>query len=156
MLSRWNADAKNPTCSYKKEHSRSSLPAIPIFDDCVVVLLPVVLASATPEMHNEGMELGQVIDALYDSKINCSISSFWDGGLLVRLGDEMNAFRVETACSNASEAAAFLDRAARREYPDSNYAVRRAERECREAAPNNEESIHIVKRKDTANDSRRR
>jgi hypothetical protein len=109
-----------------------------------VIFLPVVLASSIPHMHNEGMELGQVIDALYDSEINCSVSSLRDGGLLVKLGDEINGFLVETGCSNASEAAAFLDRTARSEYPESNYALRKAEREGRKAARNKEESIHIV------------
>jgi hypothetical protein len=40
------------------------------------------------------MELGAVIQALYDSEINCSISSFWDGGFMVKLGDEYNGFEA--------------------------------------------------------------
>jgi len=37
--------------------------------------------------------LGKVIDALYDSEINCSVSTFWDGGFTMKLGDEMNGFK---------------------------------------------------------------
>jgi hypothetical protein len=38
------------------------------------------------------MELGAVIERLYASEINCSISTFWDGGIAVKLGDELNGF----------------------------------------------------------------
>jgi hypothetical protein len=33
------------------------------------------------------MELGAIIDALYESELNCSVETFWDGGFTVRLGD---------------------------------------------------------------------
>ena len=35
--------------------------------------------------------------AIYDSEINTHISSFWDGGWDVRLGDKLNGYKAETA-----------------------------------------------------------
>lgn len=69
------------------------------------------------------MELGAIIDALYESEINCTISTFWDGGFIVRLGDQMSGFVAETQCQTSREAAKFLDREARHHYPQSSYAI---------------------------------
>jgi len=77
------------------------------------------------------MELGTVIDALYASEINCSITSFWDGGIVVKLGDVMNGFKAERECATAAEAAEFLDHAAREHYPESCYTLGKAEWERR-------------------------
>lgn len=41
-------------------------------------------------------DLTSVLARLYASEINCSISSFWDGGFDVKLGDEMNGWKAET------------------------------------------------------------
>jgi hypothetical protein len=41
------------------------------------------------------MDLTAVLTKLYESEINCSISSFWDNGILARLGDDMNGFLAE-------------------------------------------------------------
>jgi hypothetical protein len=73
------------------------------------------------------LELGTVIDALYESEINCSIACFWDNGFTVKLGDEMNGFVAEKDCRTSSEAAMFLDNAAHQHYPDSTYALGRDE-----------------------------
>jgi hypothetical protein len=69
------------------------------------------------------MELGAVVERLYASEINCSISTLWDGGITVKLGDELNGFMAESHCKTGAEAAAFLDRAARQHFPGSNYAL---------------------------------
>lgn len=34
--------------------------------------------------------------AIYDSEINTHISSFWDGGWDVKLGDSINGYKAET------------------------------------------------------------
>jgi hypothetical protein len=73
-------------------------------------------------MDNEAMELGAIIDALYESEINCSVETFWDGGLTVKLGDDVNGFVAETECKTSFEAAQFLDRSAREHFPTSSYA----------------------------------
>jgi hypothetical protein len=67
-----------------------------------------MVAAASAISQTEPMELGCVIQALYDSEINCSITTFWDGGFTVRLGDEMNGFVAEQTCATASESAIFL------------------------------------------------
>jgi len=88
----------------------------------LVRLQPHPSASVRPS-HNDPMELGKVIDALYDSEINCSVSTFWDGGFTVKLGDEMNGFLAERDCKTSHEAAEYLDQAAREHYPESSYAL---------------------------------
>jgi len=50
------------------------------------------------------------------------VTSFWDDGFYVRLGDEMNGFRAEGHCMTWSEVELWLDEAARIHYPDSEYA----------------------------------
>lgn len=37
----------------------------------------------------------QALKALYAEEINVQISSFWDGGWTVKIGDEMNGFSEE-------------------------------------------------------------
>lgn len=71
------------------------------------------------------LTLLHVIQGLYDSEINCSLETFWDGGLTVRLGDEMNGFRAEaTFCRGAFDgAAAWLHMEAMHHYPRSAYAL---------------------------------
>jgi hypothetical protein len=59
------------------------------------------------------MELGAVIEALYDSEINCSVSTFWDAHITAQLGEKMNSFVAEHNCKTTVEAAESLDRAAR-------------------------------------------
>ena len=49
------------------------------------------------------------------------------------LGDQMNGFVVEGNFRNLVEAAEFLDRQARKHFPDSVYAVGRVEHDRREA-----------------------
>ncbi len=71
------------------------------------------------------MKLNHVIQELYASKINCSISSFWDRGYEVKLGNQMNGFKDSESVDTLEEAAIWLDAAARRHYPVSVYAKRR-------------------------------
>ena len=40
-------------------------------------------------------DLADELQKIYDSEINVTISWFWDGGIDVRLGDEMNGFVAE-------------------------------------------------------------
>jgi hypothetical protein len=69
------------------------------------------------------MDLTAVVTKVYESEINCSISSFWDNGFLVRLGDDMNGFLAEAEVRTPGEAAAFLDKAAREHFPESAYTL---------------------------------
>ena len=64
-----------------------------------------------------------VLDQLYASEINFSLSCLWDGGIDVKLGDEMAGFDAETNVRTSAEAAQWLDEQARRLYPKSKYAT---------------------------------
>ena len=80
------------------------------------------------------MNLGAVIEALYESEINCSVTTFWEAGIIAQLGDEMNGFVAQQECQTTLEAAEFLDRAARHHFPESAYALGKAEWERRNQA----------------------
>lgn len=70
------------------------------------------------------MNLLDVMQRLYKSEINFSISTFWDAGYTVRLGDDMNGFVADDGPYYYAfdEIAGALDRMARKHYPDSDYA----------------------------------
>lgn len=61
---------------------------------------------------------------LYESEINVWITSFWDDGFYVRLGDEMNGFRTEGHCMTWEAVERWLDEQARIHYPNSVFASR--------------------------------
>jgi hypothetical protein len=67
--------------------------------------------------------LDDVLARLYESEINFSLSAFWDCGVTVKVGDRVNGFSAETDVRPPREAAEFLDRAAREQYPESLYAL---------------------------------
>ena len=74
-------------------------------------------------MTSEGTSAGSVFQRLYDSEINFSVSCFWDGGFIVRLGDDMNGFTDEEHTGRDwAEVERWLDAAARRRIPDSVFA----------------------------------
>lgn len=68
--------------------------------------------------------LTSILQALYRSEINCSISCFWDAGWDVKLGDEMNGWRAHANFTNdeLDEIGPWLIRAAKREWPESEFA----------------------------------
>jgi hypothetical protein len=63
-----------------------------------------------------------VFQELYDSEINFSISTFWDGGFDVKLGDEMNGFRAETSVWTWAEVETWLREKAIEHFPQSGFA----------------------------------
>jgi hypothetical protein len=65
-----------------------------------------------------------VLQALYKSEINCEISSFWDVGWEVKLGDRMNGWRAQARLANddLESAARWLIAEAKRAYPNSDFA----------------------------------
>ncbi len=65
-----------------------------------------------------------LLQDLYDSEINFQISTFWDMGYNLRLGDEANGFVAETTVKTISEACAWLSEQALKHYPNSVYAKR--------------------------------
>ena len=78
--------------------------------------------------------LGGVLQALYDSEINASVETFWDGGFLARLGDGMNGWQAVEVLPSMLDAEAWLDRRARELHPDSMYALGADEFRRRERA----------------------
>jgi hypothetical protein len=64
----------------------------------------------------------QTLQRLYDSEINFSITTFWDDGFTVKLGDELNGFKWEGNFRTISEAVGALMTAAMKFYPDSVFA----------------------------------
>lgn len=71
----------------------------------------------------EQITLAGVPERLCQSEINFSLSSFWDGGWTVKLGDEMNGFREEASIQDYWDALKWLDEKAREHYPESLYAT---------------------------------
>jgi hypothetical protein len=67
------------------------------------------------------MNLQEAMMQLYWSEINCGVSSFWDGGWDVWIGDEMNGIKSKTGFdrSNLHLAAVWLINEAVRLYPKS-------------------------------------
>ena len=63
-----------------------------------------------------------IMQDLYDSEINVYISTFWDGGYDVRLGDEMNGFIADTTVNRWGEVELWLKEKAIEHYPTSQFA----------------------------------
>lgn len=53
-------------------------------------------------------DLQQTLEHLYRREINCGLSSFWDGGWDVWIGDELNGYRAEGNVNTLAEAAPWL------------------------------------------------
>ena len=68
------------------------------------------------------INLEEVLQDLYDSEINAEISWLWDGGIDVKLGDELNGYRAEGKVSTVAEAAVWLRDEACKLYPDRGFA----------------------------------
>lgn len=66
--------------------------------------------------------LDSVLQALYDSEINVTISWFWDGGINVVLGDHSNGVRSAGNVDTTEDAARWLIDAAKKHYPKSAFA----------------------------------
>lgn len=61
--------------------------------------------------------LERILVALYAAERNAQVSSFWDGGWTVRLGDIVNGFTWFQHGGDLSELAAALDTYAREHVP---------------------------------------
>ena len=70
------------------------------------------------------MDLATVLAGLYASEINFSIRAFYDEGIEVVLGDDLNGIRAARIfCpDDMPEAARWLHEAAVEQWPDSEYA----------------------------------
>lgn len=78
-----------------------------------------------------GMERGlwtdewamNIFEALYNAEINFSLSTFWDGGFDVELGDNMNGVKAETTCRTFPEVEAWLAEHAKKHFPKFRFPV---------------------------------
>jgi hypothetical protein len=77
-------------------------------------------------------DLEHILRRLHDSEINAGVQTFYDAGMRVWMGDEMNGIQAETTINRTHaarlkwpeglSAASWLHEAALRLYPDSKYA----------------------------------
>ena len=66
-----------------------------------------------------------ILQALYESEINCRIESFWDDGWIGMLGDEMNGFNLRHVRGRTfAECVVELANQACSIYPASAFAER--------------------------------
>ena len=64
-----------------------------------------------------------ILQALYNSEINFSLTTQWDAGFTAKLGDEYNGFGLtEKTFKTLQEAVDYLEELAVKQYPDSNFA----------------------------------
>lgn len=69
----------------------------------------------------------ETLQDIYDSEINFSISTFWDGGFDWKLGDEMNGYKAEGGTFTFGEAVESLALATHQHYPESLFHLDREE-----------------------------
>src|SRR5438270_8487967 len=79
-------------------------------------------AGREPEMTNKP-DLAAELQKIYDSEINVRISWFWDCGITIRLGDEMNGFEAEEEVPTIAGILPWLQEAIAHFYPQSTYAA---------------------------------
>jgi hypothetical protein len=65
------------------------------------------------------------LQKIYDSEINVSISWLWDGGIDVRLGDEMNGYSAEANLKTVAAVIPWLQAAIAEHLPRSSYHLTR-------------------------------
>lgn len=63
-----------------------------------------------------------IMQDLYHSEINVSVTSFWDSGFEVKLGDEMNGFLAEDRLQYWGQVEPWLRDKAIEHFPDSLFA----------------------------------
>ncbi len=71
---------------------------------------------------DKSMDLLNSLQDLYDSEINFSITTFWDGGFTVKLGDGMNGFDATSYFRTFNDCIYWLADAAIKHYPKSTFA----------------------------------
>jgi hypothetical protein len=71
----------------------------------------------------DSMHVHDVLTGLYQSGINCSLSSDWDGGWHATIGNQPGGgFVAETWVGSLDEAVARLHQQGRTHFPQSGYA----------------------------------
>jgi hypothetical protein len=74
-------------------------------------------------MRNSGrIDVEAILDDLYASETNVEIFWLWDGGIDVKLGDQLNGYKAEGKVSMMHTAAVWLRDQACQQHPDSGFA----------------------------------
>ena|SRR5579863_9410905 len=76
-----------------------------------------------PARKMNGVDLAAELQKIYASEINVRIGWFWDCGIEVRLGDEMNGYLAEENVRTVDEIVPWLQEAIAHFYPHSTYAA---------------------------------
>lgn len=63
------------------------------------------------------------LQKIYDSEINISISTFWDGRYDLKLGDHVNGYEAESNVDTAKEIIPWFQEQIKIHYPTSAYAI---------------------------------
>jgi hypothetical protein len=63
-----------------------------------------------------------VLQGLYESEINYTVSAFWDCGFRWSLGDPLNGFLADGAAQTFEQAVSDLAQAAVQHFPNSAFA----------------------------------
>jgi hypothetical protein len=63
-----------------------------------------------------------ILQDIYDSEINITISWFWDGGIDIGIGDAINGFKDENNFDTILEAMRWLRQRLVELYPESDFA----------------------------------
>jgi hypothetical protein len=67
--------------------------------------------------------MNNTLNALYNSEINVEITSFWDDGWTIKIGDAMNGYKTEINTPSLDEnTASWLTRTVCDLYPNSVFA----------------------------------
>lgn len=61
------------------------------------------------------------LQKIYDSEINISITTFWDAGYKLKLGDEANGYNAEGNVDTAEEIVPWFQKQIKLHYPKSKY-----------------------------------
>jgi hypothetical protein len=72
---------------------------------------------------NTAPDLAVELQKIYDSEINVRIGWLWDGGIEIRLGDDMNGYLAEETVGTVAEIVPWLQEAIAHFYPKSSYAL---------------------------------
>lgn len=64
-----------------------------------------------------------VFQDLYNSEINFAVSTFWDGGFDIKLGDHANGFVAEETVDFFGQVEPWLIEQAVEHFPDSQFAA---------------------------------
>ena len=69
------------------------------------------------------IDLAEELQRIYDSEINIRIGWFWDCGIEIRLGDDMNGYLAEETVRSVADIIPWLQEAVAHFYPQSKYAA---------------------------------